>query len=369
VSDLCPDAANQLSERLGGFACDGPAGIVIRSPAGLSNWTLPVLEVVMVIGAVLAIGCAVQRLRRHGDPTQLALVIGALVYVLVVEIPLYFPATFGVEDQIGTIFVHNVFTVEFLHDRLPLYIAALYVALPMLAYEIVRSLGVFANRGPALGALCVGVVHSAFYEVFDQLGPQLRWWTWNTVNQNNHPFLDAVPMTSITLFSLVAPIGLAYLVRRLITPGLRPAGLVLRAVVIGALVPLAMTIGALPATVFGDHAAARAMVLASEFALAWLVAVPVLVACWRSPGDAEAPSRYAGIFGPFYLVTMAVLWLTALPDFLDAVDGTGPDGTPVGNLPFAAACFTACLLALGATIRERMLADGTQGLGRIAADR
>jgi Cytochrome P450 len=39
-------------------------------------------------------------------------------------------------------------------------------------------------------AICVGFVHHCFYEVFDQLGPQLRWWAWNTDNPLNHPMLQ-----------------------------------------------------------------------------------------------------------------------------------------------------------------------------------
>ena len=114
---------------------------------------------------------------------------------------MYFPNISGLEDSVGVVFAHNAFTVQFLFERLPLYIVALYPAVVTLAYEIVRSLGVFRDRGVIVGAVCVGFVHHCFYEVFDQLGPQLRWWAWNTDNPLNHPFLASVPMASVFIFA------------------------------------------------------------------------------------------------------------------------------------------------------------------------
>lgn len=375
MSDLCPVEANALSATLGGFGC-GPIAINLRNPADLSNWSLPVLEALMLIGAVAAVIFAVRRWREHHDPTPLALAVAGVVYVLVVEIPLYFPQRFGVENDIGTIFVHNVFTVEFIADRLPLYIVALYIALPLLAYEIVRSLGIFERRGAMLGAVTVGAVHSSFYEVFDHLGPQLRWWAWNSENSNNHPFFDAVPMTSVTLFSLVAPIGLTYLLRRLVTQPsaagrIRLPGALSRAVLVGALVPIAMTLGALPTKLVGDDTDLQGLLFSVELIAAWAIAIATLVAAVRT--RAVEPSAYVAVFGPLYLAVMAALWVSALPDYFDADNGITPDGTPVGNLPFAAVCFTAGLLAVVAALRgsrsatSERTAGGTQGLGRVAA--
>lgn len=50
-----------------------------------------------------------------------------------------------------------------------------------IAFEIVRTLGVFRRYGTLVGAVCVGFVHHAFYEIFDHL-VQLRWWSgpWTT---------------------------------------------------------------------------------------------------------------------------------------------------------------------------------------------
>ena len=57
------------------------------------------------------------------------------------------PDSFGMTNHVGFVFAHNVFTVQFLYDRLPLYIVALYPALATLAFEIVRVMGVFGTPG------------------------------------------------------------------------------------------------------------------------------------------------------------------------------------------------------------------------------
>jgi hypothetical protein len=148
MSGQCNAVFDKLAMSLSGFTCqDTPAIVHLRNRFALSNWTLPVLELMMVGGAVLALWWSVRRLRRDGDPTNLVLWFATVIYLFVVEIPLYFPKIFGVEDAVGVVFAHNAFTVQFLFDRLPLYIVALYPAVFTLAFEIVRSLGVFRDRG------------------------------------------------------------------------------------------------------------------------------------------------------------------------------------------------------------------------------
>ena len=89
-----------IAQSLGDFTCqNAPAFVHLRNPFALSNWTLPVLELMMVAGAVLALLWAIRRLRRDGDPTNLALWFATVIYLFVIEIPLYFPNIFGVEDS------------------------------------------------------------------------------------------------------------------------------------------------------------------------------------------------------------------------------------------------------------------------------
>src|SRR5690606_31212373 len=216
MSNQCTPDIDALARELG-FSCqDSPPALRLSNPFGLTNWTLPVIELLIVAGAVLALWWAVRRPRRDGDPVNLVLWCATVLYLLIGEPPLYFPAAFGVDELIGAVFAHNIFTVQFLYDRLPLYIVALYPAMAMVAYEIVRSLGIFRDRGIVVGAICVGFVHQCFYEVFDQLGPQLQWWTWNRGNVINEPMLASVPMASVLLFATVGPAVLTALVLLLV---------------------------------------------------------------------------------------------------------------------------------------------------------
>ena len=156
--DLCAPGFTEVADTLGGIACIAPPLVAsVRSPLDLANWTLPVVELLMIVGAVASLVHALRRWRRHGDPTNLALWFATVVYVLLLEPPLYFPDRFGLQDQVGLIFVHNLFSVQFLYDRLPLYIVALYPALTYLAYALVQRTGVLerrlaAGRGGVRGA-------------------------------------------------------------------------------------------------------------------------------------------------------------------------------------------------------------------------
>ena len=50
---------------------------------------------------------------------------------------------------------------------------------------------------------------------------------------------------------------------------------------------------------------------------------------------------------------MAVLWLTALPAFLDAKDGITSDGTPIGSGLYTLACFIAATAVLAVLFTSR----------------
>ncbi len=222
MSVTCDPAAEALTRELG-FNCHNVDPIVsLTNPTDLYSWTQPVLELLIISGAVFALVHAVRRLRRESDPTNLALWFASLAYLAVTEPPLYFPEWFGLDKIYGFIFAHNEFTVQFMYDRLPLYIVAFYPAISALAYEVVRSIGVFARRGPLVGALCVAFVAQVFYEIFDHLGPQLKWWAWNLDNEKvNHPMLASVPLNSMLLFASVSLAFMTYLVVRWVGPDFR----------------------------------------------------------------------------------------------------------------------------------------------------
>lgn len=365
MSDLCRPTFEQLAERLG-FSCAEAGGLVeVRNPLALENWTLPVLELTIIVGAVLALAYAVIRLRRHGDATNLVLWFGAIAYLLIIEPPLYFPAAFGIEEHIDTMFAHNVFTVEFLWGRLPLYIVAIYPLMATIAFEIVRNLGVFRRYGTLVGAVCVGFVHHAFYEIFDHLGPQLRWWEWTLEHPMNQPFFASVPLPSVVVFAALWPMSLAFCVQffvgRYVDRGrrFRGAQILWRTVVVGLLASVGTVLLPAPATVIGSFTNVTVMgvVYALELLVITVVAVPVLYKQWqrlRNTAASATEARYVNPpmirYGVLYLAVMAVLWATALPAYFSAVDGVTGNGDPVGSLAYTVVCFAIAGLSAAAAL-------------------
>ncbi|NLU84799.1 hypothetical protein [Rhodococcus sp. HNM0569] len=378
MADLCTPTFDELSTAMG-FACDEVGGLVaVRSPFGLENWTLPVLELTIVLGSLLALVYAIVRVRRHGDPTNIVLWFGATAFLFVIEPPLYFPDAFGIEQHVDTMFAHNLFTVEFLWGRLPLYIVAIYPLMATIAFEIVRMLGVFRRYGVILGAVCVGFVHHAFYEIFDHLGPQLRWWEWSLDNPINLPFFDAVPLPSVVVFAALWPMSLAlcvqFFVGRHVDAGRQfSAGtLVWRTVVIGLAASVGVFVLPLPATVFGAGSdTVRGVLYAAELAVLCVVAVVILARQWsRARRDTQSPysNDFVRWYAVAYLVVMAGLWLSALPDYFGAVDGVTDNGDPIGSLWYTIGCFAIAIACVAATFtiprRPAAPADGHTEAGQ-----
>ncbi|MFD4293851.1 hypothetical protein ACFWQG_11610 [Rhodococcus sp. NPDC058532] len=365
----CSPTFSDLAVRLG-FSCEEAGGLVeFRNPADLENWTLPVLEWMIVLGAVLALVHAILRLRRQGDPTNLVLWFGATAFLFVIEPPIYFPATFGTEEYLGTMFAHNVFTVDFLWGRLPLYIVAIYPLMATLAFELVRMLGVFRRYGVILGAVCVGFVHHAFYEIFDQLGPQLRWWEWTLDNKVNLPFFDAVPLPSVVVFAALWPMSLAlcvqFFVGRHVDAGRTFSGLQLawRTVVIGLTASIGVFVLPLPATVGGlGSDTVRGFLYAAELVAVTVVAIPLLARQWSAlrRGTATGPAYsndFVRYYAIVYIVVMGALWASALPDFFAATDGVTANGDPIGNLWYTIGCFAVAIATVAASFTVPRPAD------------
>jgi hypothetical protein len=364
-----------VADTLGGIDCaTANAVVTLRNPFELANGTLPVVEALMVVGAVVSLAHAIAWWRRKGDPTNLGLWLATVVYVLILEPPLYFPDRFGIEDQVGLIFVHNLFSVQFMYDRLPLYILALYPATTYLAYALVQRIGVFGRCGPWAAAACVGLVFHAFYEIFDNLGPQLLWWAWNPDAPSNELWLESVPLTSAVMFAGASPFGLALLTRWLIARRaergpIPPASFALRVLGVGALTPLAMIAFSVPFSLVPEESAdLRELVLWAEIAALAVAGAAALVVTARMRGEARpgGPGDFSrdtpgdsvrGFLGGYaiwgsvvYLVVFAVLWALALPDHLDAVDGVAPGGGPTGSLGYVVLCAAASLALLGAAV-------------------
>ncbi|WP_419994546.1 hypothetical protein [Streptomyces boninensis] len=362
MANPCDPAAERLADRLG-FSCHDAHPVVdFRSPFGLESGTMPFLELLVIFGAVFAFVHAWRRWRRDGDPVNIALWFASVVYLAVIEPPLYFPGWFGLEEHVGLIFSHNVFTVQFMYDRLPLYIVAFYPALSQLAYELIRTLGVFARRGPLAGSLAVAFACQVFYEVFDQLGPQLRWWAWNPDNPKiNEPALASVPMNSMLLFASVSFGAMTYLVVRLVgaRDGRGPLTgrqLSLRTVAAGVVTPLAMTIVSAPSGAFRgeDQLGVQRAILATELAVVWIIGLWLLADAWRARRTDQDPvpaPRFARTYPPLFLGVHLILWAAALPDWFAADDGRTDQGTPTGSLWYVALCTTAATGLIVAALR------------------
>ncbi|MEW2354639.1 hypothetical protein [Spirillospora sp. NPDC029432] len=362
MDHTCEAAAERLAEGLGYSCRDAEPVMDLRGPFGLENGTMPVLELLIVGGAVFALVHAWRRWRRDGDPVNISLWFASVVYLAVIEPPLYFPGWFGLEEHVGFIFSHNVFTVQFMYDRLPLYIVAFYPALSQLAYELVRALGVFARRGPLLGSAAVAFACQVFYEIFDHLGPQLKWWAWNPDNRMiNQPALGSVPMNSMLLFASVSFGAMTYLVVRLVGRADRGAltgpGIAWRTAVAGAVTPLAMIIVSAPSGAFRgeDQLGVQRAILSVELAAVWLVGLYLLADAWRArrAGAAEpmASPLFARVYPAVYLGVHAVLWLVALPAYLSATGGVTEQGTPVGSLWYVVLCAAAATALIAAATR------------------
>lgn len=382
MSDLCLPEFAELASQMG-FSCDEAGGIAsLNNPFGLNNWTMPVLEVLIIAGSVLALIYAIIRLRRHRDPTPLVLWIGALFFLFIIEPPIYFPDAFGTEEYLGTMFAHNLFTVEFLWGRLPLYIVAIYPLMATMSFELVRSLGVFRRYGIWAGACAVGFIHHALYEIFDQLGPQLRWWEWSADNEIAKPFLNGVPIPSIVVFAALWPMSLAlcvqWLVGREVDRGRLFGGgqLVWRTVVIGLLASVGVLLLPMPATIIGwGSNEVRSGVYVVELIIISIVAIYVLVAqTMRLRGigtlvvSADAPeavrydSPFARHFTGVYLAVMAFLWAVSMPEYLDAEDGITGHGVPIGNVWYTTACFMVAISVVWAAwAARRTLPPNFQG--------
>lgn len=377
----CEPHARQVADFLG-FVCDdaNPVGSV-RSPFALEHWTMPLLEILIIAGAVFALVHAWRRWRRDGDPINLGLWFASLIYLAVIEPPLYFPEWFGLQDYVGFIFSHNVFTVQFMFDRLPLYIVAFYPVISQITYELVRALGIFARRGAAIGAVATAFASQVFYEIFDQLGPQLKWWAWNPENMINTPMFASVPMNSMWVFASVSFGVMVWLVVKLLGGPARtgtPMGggsVAWRTLVAGVLTPVLMVILAAPTRVGVDaegEGTLQKVILWTFLGILWLVGLWLLAEAtrrtWRGSAQPVASPAFVRIYPAAYVAVHAVFWIAALPAFLGATDGVTAGGTPIGNGWYALACFAVAVwFVVAAVLATRAPARPATSPGRAPA--
>jgi hypothetical protein len=359
ASDLCTPTFTELAAQLGGIPCEGAHKVVyLNDPFGLRDWTMPVVELVMIGGAVLALVHAIRTLRRTGSAVNLGVWVAAVVYVVLLEPPLYFPEAFGIDGYVSTVFVHNVFTVGFVYERMPLYILCLYPALVYLAWVIVDELGIRVRhpglKGALLTAVCLGFVHHSIYEIFDHLGPQRLWWAWDFSAPTNAVTLGSVPITSMVNFALVMPAAFALLALVVLERRERPTvrSVLLPALGVGALTPLVSAPGQAPGSLLEVvDETVIAVVLYLMIVAAGLLTAREVWARWHDRRASPA-GRYPLAYLAAYLASFLVLWAVALPQTLAADNGLTSDGRPVGSLWYVAACFVVTAAIVSPLLRD-----------------
>lgn len=345
----------ELASQIGGFAQDNlDSWIFLKSPFTLFHWTMNVIEVLLILGAVVGLQWAWSRW-REGQATYLCFWLASVVFMLAMEIPVYFPEKIG-GDANDILFLHNEFTVNFFFGRAPLYIMALYPALMFSCFVLMTELkAVRPGSKILLAGVVVGFAHHIFYEIFDHFGPQYGWWIWNHPQFVSH--LGAVPVSSMLNFAFLGPVLLTWGVLRLVPlvgsengPVMSLPQVVLRSVLAGLWVPVA-TLFVSPATWF--TLLGVPMTAISEVFVASSILMGAALLTWRSLRTESqclvilprsAPVRFLWLF----VLVFALLWGGAVPDYFAAQGGVTALGTRTGSLSYAMACLC---VAIGLLLR------------------
>ena len=353
----CPvteaDAAltfTQLVERLGGFTPQNvESWVFVKSPFTLSHWTMNVIEVLLIVGALWGLRHSMARFKA-GESVYLGFWLASVIFMLALEIPVYFPEKLGAPDN-ALFFIHNEFSVQFFFGRAPLYILALYPAIMYASFVLVRRAGLFDQRwGALIGALGVGVVHHVFYEIFDHFGPQYGWWTWNYPNFTSS--LASVPVSSMVGFAFVGPIALTLATQLLIPKSIVARNahakdvrgqvwrFALGTLLAGLLTPVIFVMLTLNTwfSLLGIDLTPTSEMVASVAIVGMALILTVRQLLRLTAFSSQGLLRYSKAYLALFLGVFTGLWLYALPDYFSAVEGITSEGYPVGSLPYVLGC-------------------------------
>jgi len=357
---------DQLANQLGGFHPDAVASWgFVKSPLALSHWTMNVVEILLITGALWGLVHAVTRFKQ-GHVVYLAFWLASVVFMLALEIPVYFPEKLG-GDETSLFFIHNEFTVQFFFGRAPLYILALYPAVMYSSFVLVKQAGLFEGRFGALsGAVAVGLVHHVFYEVFDHYGPQYGWWLWNYPNFNGS--LASVPVSSMVSFAFIGPIALTLATRLLVTTDRYEDSVSLieissriqfaaRAVAAGLLTPILFVL--LTAETWYELLTIELTTQREAYTAIALLGSALTLTVLKFSRTTEFSMSglltFSKVYLLLFLAVFLALWLYALPDYLSAVDGVTSWGSRTGSLLYALGCI---VLGIFFLLRTRRGAPG-----------
>ena len=104
----------------------------LNNPAELMHWSMPILEALMIGGALLALLQALKNSKSERNPAYLFTWLATIFYGLIIEI-----VSYNFVDN----FWHGEFTVILYYNHLPLYIMVLYPALLYPTFMLVRGMG------------------------------------------------------------------------------------------------------------------------------------------------------------------------------------------------------------------------------------
>jgi len=157
--------------------------VFFNSPSELKDWSFLAIELIIVTGFFLALLHAYRFYKKSSSPSALLTLVACLLYGLCIDILSYYTVNS---------FWHGEFSVMFLNNRLPLYIALFYPAYMYHNYMLIHryNFPIFKE------AVVLGFFDGLMYLIFDNLGPMLGWWVWDTNAPTNQPFLNSVSLTS-----------------------------------------------------------------------------------------------------------------------------------------------------------------------------
>lgn len=161
--------------------------IYFNAPGQLLDWSFLAIQGIIFAGVILALVHALRYRKQTGSNSALFTLLGCFTYGLTMDILSYYT----VEN-----FWHGEFSVMFLYNKLPLYIACFYPAFMYHAYMTIKRY----NFTPLIEAVSVGFFAGFMYLIFDNLGPLLGWWIWDTSDPTTFPYVNSVPLTSYHWF-------------------------------------------------------------------------------------------------------------------------------------------------------------------------
>ncbi len=345
--DTCTPDFERLARSVGGLKCNASAFVELHNPFTLDNWTMPLIEVTLVAGAIACLVHAIRWRRQHGDAAPLVVWFSGIFCLLLIEPVAYFPQWWGLDHSMGLTFLHNQFSVQFLYGRLPLYIVAMYPVYGYVAYMLVQRTGIFERRHVVIGATCVALVFHVTYEFIDMIGPQWHWWVWATNVPSAKPAIGSSPYLNVQAFSIALPFAMALLAQLTKNLAARSAAGVVAAVAI-------IAVGVWPIIFASDIPWIVPDLLgmgtddARRLGIGALIALVAIIGgrtFWldylerrRDPSladPASATDTFVLKVVSTYLGVGLIIWGAGLPGYLDAVHGIAPNGGQTGSLTYA----------------------------------